>query len=109
MFSRDVMVAMDKKDYPDYVIKCLKKMDEVNETKYWREGITVDTYFKRVFISLDDNGIQCDYFRAWAIMKVYYGFEVTYEDGLFKIGGYETEQLTSRTLLGLIKKLEKLC
>lgn len=99
-------------EIPDYLKECLNKLSleqDKHLIDFFDDVYKLDDYFKRVFFNLNKLHIECDYFKAWAVMRAYYGFEVEYGGGLFKIGGYETERLSSSTLLGLIRKLEKRC
>lgn len=101
-------------EIPDYLKECLDKLKLERDEHLVGDFDTVyelDDYSKRVFFSVRELHMECAYFKAWAVMQAYYGFQIEYDSKkkLFGIGGYETERITSKTLLGLIRKLEKHC
>lgn len=100
-------------EIPTYLKECLDKIssDEVGKdiVNYYYAIFNLDSYFERVFFNVHEFHIQVNNLKLWTMMRLYYGFEIEYDfrDKLFKIGGYETEQLTSKTISGLVRKLEK--
>jgi hypothetical protein len=108
-----IQTEIDEKDAPDFLKECLDKLASDEKAKeYIREYEVIyklDSYFKRVLFTLDKFHAECHSLKLWAIMELYYFWEVEYDfqDKLFKIGGCETEELSSETLSGLIEELVK--
>lgn len=102
-----------EEEIPEYLKECLKKieLDAIGKdiVSTFDSTFTLEDRFERVFFTVRKHHIECINLKLWTMMRLFYGFEIEYDfrEKIFKIGGYETEQLTSKTITGLIKKIER--
>lgn len=105
--------TIDKNEMPDSLVECLNKINEDTDAKEFVNSFEtefcLEDKFKQIRFSLKEFDLEVENLKVWAMMKLFYDFEVTYdfERKSFEIGGYETQKLTSKTLSGLLRKIEK--
>lgn len=107
-----VLMDIEEKDMPDFLKECIDKIEKDKKChpfllSHYEVIYKLDSYFKRVHFELDKTYAHLESLKLHTMMELYYFWEIEYDsiDKLFKVGGGEVGQLTSKTLSGLINKI----
>ncbi len=106
-----IKVVYNSKEYPNILRKLIRDIPNwPGDLDYSVKKATIkENYSSTLYIIIEIYPLYLELgkFGAWAMMKSNYGFSIEYNGKSYTVGGGELDEVKSKSMGGLLDKLEK--